>query len=145
MTHAILQSDIDLAQRLLAEGLSEESVVSALERRGIELYRAAQLVSDLRQGAVVEAETAAPELAEEAAIVAFGSVEPAEHAPSALRDRPEHRERSSLGARLLIGGLLVCFLGVVGAVVVPYYVKKSRERKAREAVAEQVSEAQPQK
>lgn len=54
MTNDILQSDIDLARRLLDASRPCEEIVAALGYRGINGPRAAQLVADLQAGKVVE-------------------------------------------------------------------------------------------
>lgn len=54
MTNDILQSDIDLARRLLDAGRPASEVVAALGHRGIESPRATQLVADLQAGKRVE-------------------------------------------------------------------------------------------
>jgi hypothetical protein len=48
MTHDILQSDIDLARKLLDSGRPVTEIVAALAHRGIDSSRAAQLVADLQ-------------------------------------------------------------------------------------------------
>src|SRR5580765_5907754 len=54
MTNDILQSDIDLARRLLEGGRPPEDIVVALGYRGINGKRAAQLIADLQSGKTVE-------------------------------------------------------------------------------------------
>jgi len=53
MTHDILQSDVDLAKRLLKAKCPDSEIVAALLRRGIDQFDAERLVSDLRQGVQV--------------------------------------------------------------------------------------------
>jgi hypothetical protein len=54
MTNQVLQSDIDLARRLLTAGRPDEDILGALVCRNIAPDRAIQLVTDLRQGLRVE-------------------------------------------------------------------------------------------
>jgi hypothetical protein len=54
MTNDILQTDIDLARRLLDASRPADEIVAALVYRGINPNRAAQLVADLQAGKVVE-------------------------------------------------------------------------------------------
>jgi hypothetical protein len=54
MTNDILQSDIDLARRLLDARRPADEIVGALSYRGINGNRAAQLVADLQAGKAVE-------------------------------------------------------------------------------------------
>src|SRR5258705_7806923 len=54
MTNDILQSDIDLARRLLDARRPADEIVAALSYRGINGNRAAQLVADLQAGKAVE-------------------------------------------------------------------------------------------
>jgi len=54
MTNDILQSDIDLARRLLDAGRPADEIVAALGYRGINANRAARLVADLQAGKTVE-------------------------------------------------------------------------------------------
>jgi hypothetical protein len=50
MTGEILDSDVDYAQRLIAEGRLDNEVVEALGLRGIEPAKSMKLVADLRSG-----------------------------------------------------------------------------------------------
>jgi hypothetical protein len=50
MTREILDSDVEFAQRLLAEGQLDTEIATALTRRGIESSMALKLVTDLRSG-----------------------------------------------------------------------------------------------
>jgi hypothetical protein len=50
MTHAVVQSDIDFAQRLLEAGCENDAMIAALGSRGLEPKAAAQLLDDLRLG-----------------------------------------------------------------------------------------------
>jgi hypothetical protein len=54
MTNDILQSDIDLARRLLDASRPSEEIVAALAYRGIDGSRATQLIADLQAGKTVE-------------------------------------------------------------------------------------------
>jgi hypothetical protein len=54
MTHDIVQSDIDLAKRLIKSRQSDGLIVATLICRSIEPEKAAQLVADLRSGRRVE-------------------------------------------------------------------------------------------
>jgi len=54
MTNDILQSDIDLARKLLDDRRPIDEIVAALEYRGVNENRAAQLVADLQAGRTVE-------------------------------------------------------------------------------------------
>jgi hypothetical protein len=54
MTNDILQSDIDLARKLLDANHPADEIVAALGYRGINGNRAAQLVADLQAGKAVE-------------------------------------------------------------------------------------------
>jgi len=54
MTNDILQSDIDLARKLLDGRRPSDEIVAALSYRGIDRHRAAQLVADLQAGRPVE-------------------------------------------------------------------------------------------
>src|SRR5256885_6738638 len=54
MTPDILQSDIDLARKLLDERRPETEIVAALAYRGIESGRATQLIAELQAGKKVE-------------------------------------------------------------------------------------------
>lgn len=54
MTNQILQSDIDLARRLLGVGRPEAEIVKALGFRRVDAERATRLINDLRQGRNVE-------------------------------------------------------------------------------------------
>jgi len=53
MTHEIVQSDVDLARKLLAAKYPPSDILMALTRRGVGLDAATQLVEDLRQGKLV--------------------------------------------------------------------------------------------
>ena len=50
MTHDILQSDIELAARLVADHRPDDEIILALAHRGVDLGPAAQLVEELRKG-----------------------------------------------------------------------------------------------
>src|SRR5262249_3957399 len=54
MTNDILQSDIDLARKLLDARRSSEEIVAALGYRGINRDRAEQLIAALQAGKTVE-------------------------------------------------------------------------------------------
>ncbi len=54
MTHDVLQSDIDLARRLLETRRPASEIVTALTYRGVNSDRATQLVSDIESGKTVE-------------------------------------------------------------------------------------------
>src|SRR5690348_10394685 len=54
MTDEILQTDIDLARRLIDEGDGDAEIIGHLARRNISPERATRLVSDLRAGQAVE-------------------------------------------------------------------------------------------
>jgi len=54
MTHDVLQTDIDLARRLIDSGLPATEIVAALVYRGIDSNRANQLVLDIQSGKLVE-------------------------------------------------------------------------------------------
>ena len=54
MTNQVLQSDIDVARRLLDAGRTDEEVLTALLCRNIAADRAVQLLTDLRRGLRVE-------------------------------------------------------------------------------------------
>jgi hypothetical protein len=56
MTNDILQTDIDLARKLLDARQSSDEIVAVLSYRGINCTRAAQLVADLQAGKKVEAD-----------------------------------------------------------------------------------------
>jgi hypothetical protein len=61
MTHDILQTDIELAKELIASNRPADEVARALNRRGIQLPTATQLVDDLSNGRPVRPQMAAPE------------------------------------------------------------------------------------
>ncbi|HVV01136.1 MAG TPA: hypothetical protein VHH88_07210 [Verrucomicrobiae bacterium] len=50
MTHEVLESDIEIARRALADGTSSEHVAATLVRRGVSGKRAEKLVQDLLDG-----------------------------------------------------------------------------------------------
>ena len=50
MTGEILDSDVDFAQRLIAQGRLDNEVVEALSFRGIEPAKSMKLLTDLRSG-----------------------------------------------------------------------------------------------
>jgi len=54
MTNDILQSDIDLARKLVDDRRPSDEIVAALSYRGIGGSRAAQLVADLQAGKIIE-------------------------------------------------------------------------------------------
>jgi len=54
MTNQILQSDIDLARRLLSIGRPEAEIVKALGYRKVDADRAARLINELRHGSNVQ-------------------------------------------------------------------------------------------
>lgn len=54
MTRKLLQSDIERAAALMAEGCPDADVVLALTKRGVSEERATEVVSSLRQGSHVE-------------------------------------------------------------------------------------------
>jgi hypothetical protein len=54
MTPDILQSDLDLARKLLHAGRPATQIITALRHRGIDSERAARLVADLQSGKPVE-------------------------------------------------------------------------------------------
>ncbi len=60
MTHDILQTDIDLATKLMAEGRTDEEIVATLAQRRVDPAKAFQLVDDLRQGRKVTAQPSLP-------------------------------------------------------------------------------------
>ena len=53
MTREILDSDVDVLERLAKEGSSDNQIITALGRRGIEAVRATKLVNDWRNGSRV--------------------------------------------------------------------------------------------
>src|SRR5689334_1080122 len=54
MTNGIVQSDVDLAERLLAAGCQESSIIAWLGLRGVEAYEATQLLISLRKNQPVK-------------------------------------------------------------------------------------------
>jgi len=60
MTHDLLQSDIDLATRLMVEGRTDDQIITALAQRRVDPARAAHLVDDLRNGRKVIAQPSLP-------------------------------------------------------------------------------------
>jgi hypothetical protein len=56
MTNDILQSDIELARKLLDANCASDEIVAALSYRGIKAERAAHLIADLQDGKTVEAD-----------------------------------------------------------------------------------------
>ena len=90
MTHKILQSDIELARKQLEAKRSDAEIVAALERRGIEPDKAAQLVQDLREGKPVS-----PEIDRVPQIVPGPSSEAAQNPGAGLEDAPEIEENFS--------------------------------------------------
>jgi hypothetical protein len=54
MTHDILPSDIDLANKLRSAGHSDEDIITSLVHRGIDRAEATQLLDDLRNGRPVK-------------------------------------------------------------------------------------------
>jgi hypothetical protein len=61
MTHDILQSDIEMALRLLREGRSEADIAAALELRGIEASKAVEVASRIASGKPVPPTAPHPE------------------------------------------------------------------------------------
>jgi hypothetical protein len=53
MTNRILQSDIELARKLLDAGCDTNAVVTALQRRHVDTSEATNLVEGLRQGSLI--------------------------------------------------------------------------------------------
>src|SRR4051812_38412769 len=54
MTHDVLQSDIELAERMIEASRPDIEIIAALDARRIDRSRATQLVQDLRSGKKVE-------------------------------------------------------------------------------------------
>jgi hypothetical protein len=54
MTHDVLQSDIDLARKLIKEERQETEIIAALGLRGLEPTTATRLLDDLRNGRVAD-------------------------------------------------------------------------------------------
>jgi hypothetical protein len=87
MTSAILQSDIDLVERMVAAQQPADKIVSALTRRGLEPARSAELVSAVLCGVKVQPDDAMAAKTKRAA--------PARHAESrALADEPAQGQTS---------------------------------------------------
>ena len=61
MTKEILQSDVDLAERLINAHSPDSETITALVNRGLELAKATRLVHDLRCGLPVKPERVAAE------------------------------------------------------------------------------------
>lgn len=57
MTHDPVQSDLELANRLLKAGCPDPEIATVLTARGLEPAKAAQLVADLRSGKTITLET----------------------------------------------------------------------------------------
>jgi hypothetical protein len=60
MTHDILQSDIILATKLVADQLPDEEIILALVHRGVDPAKAANLLDDLRNGRKPTAQSPLP-------------------------------------------------------------------------------------
>jgi hypothetical protein len=60
MTHDIIQADVELATRLIADQRTDEEIIRALGHRGIDPQQAAQLLDDLHGGRKVTAKAALP-------------------------------------------------------------------------------------
>ena len=61
MTHDLLQSDVEVAIRLMAEGRADDQIITALARRRLDPAKAVRLVDDLRNGRKVVAQPALPQ------------------------------------------------------------------------------------
>ncbi len=60
MTHDLLQSDIELAMRLMTDGRADDQIITALVQRRLDPAKAARLMDDLRNGRKVIAQPALP-------------------------------------------------------------------------------------
>jgi hypothetical protein len=126
MTHEILQSDIDLAERLLKEGQPDDEVSAALVRRGIEPGKAAALIADLHAGRPVRTQVMLPP---ELAAVVLSKRAVAEPNGSNSRKQPApSRSDARASARAHAGGQKSAFwfwvivLFLVGLAVVTAWV-----------------------
>lgn len=54
MTHGVVQSDIDLAKKLIEAECQESAICAVLCWRGVDVIKAASLVQALRQGELVQ-------------------------------------------------------------------------------------------
>ena len=132
MTPQILQSDIDLAKRMLQVGAPDADIIAALVRRRIDQESAALLVDDLRHGrAVIPQLELSPEgtlLTSEASPSPVSSSRGASTPGPEGESRRRRRGRRSSGVRKigLLLGLLLIASGLGGAFLTLYKQYHSR-------------------
>lgn len=114
MLNDILQSDIELARRLISEGNPDEAVVASLLKRRLNVEKAARLVADLRAG-----RTVVPDLHSiEAEPLPEAPRTQARHDSAQRKDRPRRKTpRLQVSQRRwAMVAVLVCLAGALGAV-----------------------------
>lgn len=125
MTHDPVQSDLDLANRLLKANRSEQEIIAALTVRGVDHAKATQLVADLQSGKTIALEipfgSEFGELCPSEDVIYPATAPRYEPAPTGRR----HRQRSFRSRRrrlLLLLGLAVA----LGGLALGYYFYSAR-------------------
>ena len=130
MIHDILQSDIELAKRLLEAGRPDGEVVTVLSKRKLGVDEASRLVADLRQGKRVSPssslaaalKTAPPSMAAAEPVKARvpGAGSPARRSarPRSSHSHGHNRKRLNLGWVVIV--VLLCVGAVGGAATYKY-------------------------
>src|SRR6267142_393676 len=115
MTEEILQSDIDLARKLITVGCGDAEIVQALQYRRIAPERASILVQELRQGRQVEPDK------DSNPVVPRAYSEPARPAASSLSrpltsSREHRRSRKTRWFPILVGASVLLCVGVLAVI-----------------------------
>jgi hypothetical protein len=136
MTRDILQSDIELARKLLEDACPDNQIIETLLRRGIPEAQASHLVEDLRHGKLVMAK---PPSVKPPALVLPN---PALERGGSFRRRRSHQPHRSRPTRraernVILALALVCLL-VIAAVVLWYRPHRTASPATGSAVSKSV-------
>jgi len=108
MTDEILQTDIDLARRLIDEGRADAEIIDLLARRKIASNRASRLISELREGRAVEPDRVWRSVALQGEPTVSPSRQTTASSQKEGRNRPSARIRVPWFRILVAAGVLFC-------------------------------------
>ena len=116
MTHDVLQSDIELARRLIKEEKTDPEIISALGFRGIPEGTATQLIEDLRAGRLKDQPmTYVPRSPKRTAVMAGEGAQPHPPRKHSSKRRPQKPgQGNSVFFWILVALLALLAIGAVG-------------------------------
>src|ERR1044071_962047 len=126
MTDEILQTDIDLARRLVDAGNGDTEIIYLLARRNIAPDRASRLISDLREGRAVAPDRVWRAIALEGELpIASSASRQTTSSPARARNRPSTPIRVPWFRVLMAAGVFFCIAMAV-------WIGRQRNERAKE-------------